>query len=194
MAIYVEQAVIGWCKELFGFPSESSGILVSGTSMANLIGICVARNAHTGDNIRNGGIKSYPHSLVVYTSAEAHESVARAVEILGMGSASLRKIPVRADFTMDLGALREAIEADRRESLEPFCVVGSAGTVNTGAIDPLDELSSLCAKERLWFHVDGAFAALSLAWPTSETNGTLRVSFLYKDRNMNDKVAVELRR
>jgi aromatic-L-amino-acid decarboxylase len=159
-AIYVEKAVIGWCKELFEFPSESSGLLVSGTSMANLIGICVARNARNEGNIRNDGLKSYPNSLVAYTSSEAHESVARAAEILGMGTSSLRKIPVCADFTIDLKALREAIEVDRGKKLEPFCVVGSAGTVNTGAIDPLDELASLCAREGLWFHVDGAFGAL----------------------------------
>jgi len=159
-AIYVEKTVIGWCKELFGFSSESSGLLVSGTSMANLIGICVARNAHTEGNIRSDGLKNYRNSLVAYSSAEAHESITRALETLGMGTASLRKIPVREDFTMDLRALGEAIESDRRKSFEPFCVIGSAGTVNTGAIDPLDELSSLCTEEGLWFHVDGAFGAL----------------------------------
>jgi len=158
-AIYVEKVVIDWCKELFGFPSTSSGLLVSGTSMANLIGICVARNAQAEGNIRQNGLKNYPRTLVAYASTETHESVAKAVEILGLGSASLRKIHVQADFTMDLRALKEAIEADRERGLEPFCVIGTAGTVNTGAIDPLEELSSLCLKENLWFHVDGAFGA-----------------------------------
>lgn len=158
-AIYVERAVIDWCKELFGFPKEASGLLVSGTSMANLIGMCVARNAR-GGGIRKEGLRSRSRALVAYASTETHESVARAVEVLGMGNASLRKIPVRPDFTMDVEALVEAVESDKREGLEPFCVVGSAGTVNTGAIDSLNELATICAKEGLWFHVDGAFGAL----------------------------------
>ena len=158
--IYVERAIINWCKDLFGFPSDSSGLLVSGTSMANLIGICVARNSSVDANVRKDGLRDHPRSLVAYTSAEAHQSVSRAVEILGLGSVSLRRIPVRADFTLDLQELETTIEKDRRENREPFCVIGSAGTVNTGAIDPLKELASLCARERLWFHVDGAFGAL----------------------------------
>ena len=159
-AIYVEKKVVGWCKKLFGFPAESTGLLLSGTSMANLVGLGVARNSRTEANIRVHGLKDYPRALVAYTSAEAHESVVRAIEILGLGSASLRRIPVQADFTIELEALRKAIAEDRRAGMEPFCVIGSAGTVNTGAIDPLDQLSSLCAAENLWFHVDGAFGAL----------------------------------
>jgi aromatic-L-amino-acid/L-tryptophan decarboxylase len=157
-AIYVEKLVIDWCKKIFEFPGGASGLLVSGTSMANLIGICVARNSR-GD-VRKGGLRDYPRSLVAYTSAEAHESVVRAVEMLGLGSAALRKIPVLADFAMDVTALRETIQKDRHAGMEPFCVIGSAGSVNTGAIDPLEELANLCAQEGLWFHVDGAFGAL----------------------------------
>lgn len=160
-AIYIEKEVVNWCKELFGFPVESSGLLVSGTSMANLIGLGVARNSRAEANIRMHGLKNHARTLVSYTSAEAHESVVRAIEILGLGAASLRKIPVRADFAIDVEVLRNAITEDRRAGMEPFCVVGSAGTVNTGAIDPLDQLSSLCVAENLWFHVDGAFGALA---------------------------------
>jgi aromatic-L-amino-acid decarboxylase len=160
-AIYVEQAVLTWFKELFKFPSTSSGLLVSGSSMANLVGICVARNSHADANVRSAGLQNYSRPLVTYASSETHESVVRAVEVLGLGSASLRKIPVRADFTMDVQALREALKADRLAGAEPFCVIASAGTVNTAAIDPLDELASLCQQEGLWFHVDGAFGALA---------------------------------
>ena len=157
-AIYVEEAVIEWCKKIFGFPVNASGLLVSGTSMANLIGICVARNSC--GNIRKSGLREYPRSLVAYTSGEAHESVARAMEVLGLGSEALRKIAVREDFAVDVSALRQEIRKDRQAGLEPFCVIGTAGSVNTGAIDPLEELADLCAQERLWFHVDGAFGAL----------------------------------
>lgn len=159
-AIYVENAVLDWCKEMFEFPAAASGLIVSGTSMANLIGICVARNSlHDGD-IRRQGLHEYPKQLVAYTSTEAHQSVARAIEVLGFGNASLRKVPVRADFSMDTVALRDAIAQDKLAGREPFCVIASAGTVNTGAIDPLDELAQLCTQESLWFHVDGAFGAL----------------------------------
>jgi aromatic-L-amino-acid/L-tryptophan decarboxylase len=162
-AIYVENAVIGWFKELFGFPAAASGVLVSGTSMANLVGLVVARNSRIDGDVRKNGLKSYPRALVAYASAEAHDSVVKAMEILGLGSNALHKVSVRADFSLDVEALRRTIADDRKAGLEPFCVVGSAGTVNTGAIDPLNELASLCADERLWFHVDGAFGALALA-------------------------------
>jgi aromatic-L-amino-acid decarboxylase len=162
-AIYVENAVIRWCKELFDFPAGASGLLVSGTSMANLIGICVARNAILDGNIRTGGVKAHPRALTAYTSEEAHDSVAKAIELLGLGSSSLRKIPIREDFSINIEALHAAIAQDRAAGMEPFCVIGCAGTVNTGAIDPLDQLATLCQAEHLWFHVDGAFGALAFA-------------------------------
>jgi glutamate/tyrosine decarboxylase-like PLP-dependent enzyme len=161
-AIYVERQIVDWCKELFGFPAEASGLLVSGTSMANLIGLGIARNARVDGNIRHSGLKDYPHHLVLYTSAEAHDSVNKALEILGLGSIALRKVPVDSDFRMNIAALRKAIVEDRSAGYEPFCVVGSAATVNTGAIDDLDAIAGVCAQENLWFHVDGAFGALCI--------------------------------
>jgi glutamate/tyrosine decarboxylase-like PLP-dependent enzyme len=158
--IRVEREVINWCKTIFQFPAEASGLLVSGTSMANLIGLGVARHEHTGGCVRRQGLKDYPGVLVAYASVEAHESVVKAAEILGLGAMGLRKIPVRPDLTMDVEALEEALAEDRRAGKQPFCVIASAGTVNSGAIDPLNPLASLCARENLWFHVDGAFAAL----------------------------------
>jgi aromatic-L-amino-acid/L-tryptophan decarboxylase len=159
-AIYVERAVIEWSKSLFEFPKEASGLLVSGTSMANLVGLAVARNARPLANVRTGGLKNYPRPLVAYGSAEAHDSLVKAMELLGLGANALRKIPIDEAFRMDVKALEEKIEADRSAGYEPFCVIGTAGTVNTGAVDDLDVLASLCAREGLWFHVDGAFGAM----------------------------------
>lgn len=158
-AIYVEQEVIQWCRQIFDFPVESSGLLLSGSSMANLVALGVARYA-ADPLVRTHGVGKTPANMVAYTSAEAHESIVKAIEMLGLGSSALRRIPVHADFTMQIETLQRAIAEDRNSGLLPFCVVGSAGTVNTGAIDDLDRLASLCAAESIWFHVDGAFGAL----------------------------------
>ena len=159
-AIYVERAVLGWFKELFGLPESASGLLVSGTSMANLIAMAVARNARAVGEMRENGVKDYPRRLVAYASNEIHECVAKAMEILGLGAAYLRKIPTDDQFRIDIELLRNCIVDDREAGLEPFCIVGTAGTVNTGAIDDLNELANLCAAQKIWFHVDGAFGGL----------------------------------
>jgi aromatic-L-amino-acid decarboxylase len=161
VGLYVERAVIAWCRSILGFPEGATGVLLTGTSMANLTGLCVARNARSGD-IRRKGLHGRAGALVAYASAEAHHSVARAAEILGLGSEGLRQVPVTEDFRMDLDALGAAIAADRIAGLEPFCVVGTAGTVNTGAIDDLEAIAAICRDEKLWFHVDGAFGALAV--------------------------------
>lgn len=158
-AIHIEQVVIDWCKELFGLPAPASGLLVSGTSMANLIALTVARNARDVGQIRAKGIGEDGGRMIAYASAEIHECVVKAMEILGLGADRLRKIPVDEHFRMELGALRDCIADDRRSGFAPFCVVGTAGTVNTAAIDDLDALAGLCAAENIWFHVDGAFGA-----------------------------------
>jgi aromatic-L-amino-acid/L-tryptophan decarboxylase len=160
-AIYVERGIIEWCKQIFAFPQEASGLLLSGTSMANLVALGVARYA-ADPSVRTTGLTASTDRLVAFASAEAHESVVKALEILGLGSIALRRVPVHADFTMQIDALRDAIAAERAAGLRPFCVVGSAGTVNTGAIDDLDRLASICAAENIWFHVDGAFGALGV--------------------------------
>ncbi|MGH6902425.1 MAG: pyridoxal phosphate-dependent decarboxylase family protein, partial [Geminicoccaceae bacterium] len=157
-AVYVERQVIEWCRQLFGFPDGAGGILVSGTSIATLIGLTVARNHLAGADVRAEGIGGAP--MVGYASAEAHGSVARAFEILGLGRGALRRLPVDEDYRIEPAALRRAIARDRADGAKPFCVIGTAGTVNTGAIDDLAALADLCAKEGLWLHVDGAFGAL----------------------------------
>lgn len=161
----VERQVIDWCKEMLGFPQGGSGILVSGGSMANLVGMTVARNARAGFDVRSDGVDPGRGRLVAYASREVHSSVPKAMELLGLGRGALREVDVKDDDTIDLAALRAAIAADRRAGNRPFLVVGCAGTVATGALDPLDALADLCAAEGLWFHVDGAFGALAALAP-----------------------------
>jgi glutamate/tyrosine decarboxylase-like PLP-dependent enzyme len=160
--LHLERVVIDWCRSIFGFPAGASGVLVSGTSMANLIGLAVARNAGAAGDTRLDGLQGRTATLVAYASEEAHESVAKALEMLGVGRANLRRLPVNAAFEMETAALGEAIRDDRRAGRTPFCVIGSAGTVNTGAIDDIEALAEICRAEGLWLHVDGAFGALAV--------------------------------
>ncbi len=160
-ALYVERQVVEWCRQIIGYPDSTKGLMVSGTSMGTIIGLAVARNARAGYDVRAEGIGgAQKRSLITYASSEAHSSVARALELLGLGHNSLRKIPVNKNFGIDPVALRRAIREDRHEGREPFCVVGCAGTVNTGAVDDFTALAEICELEGLWFHVDGAFGAL----------------------------------
>ena len=160
-ANYVEAQVLDWCKQMLGFPIEASGLLVSGGSMANLVGLAVARNERAGFPVRERGLHDGPHQLVMYASSETHNSVQKAVELMGLGREALRVILVNADFQIDLAALERTLFEDKNNGLHPFCVVGTAGTVNTGAFDDLEALAQLCQREGLWFHVDGAFGALA---------------------------------
>ncbi len=163
---YVELQVLAWFRELVGFPAEGSGILVSGGSVANLVGMNVARSAKAPFAVRREGVSGQPR-LMYYTSAETHNSAQKAVELMGLGTESLASIPVDAEYRMDVVALKARIAADRRAGLLPICVVANAGTVNTGAIDPLNAIADLCAAEKLWLHVDGAFGATAVLDPAS---------------------------
>ena len=158
---YVEEQVLAWCREMTGFPASASGLLVSGSSMGNLVGLAVARSARAGFDVRRRGLAGAPARLAVYASSEAHSSIQKAVELLGLGADSLRQAPVRDDFTVDVEALARMIAADRAAGLRPICIVGNAGTVNTGAVDDLPALADLAAREGLWYHVDGAFGTLA---------------------------------
>ncbi len=160
--VYVEHTVIDWCKEIFGFPETSSGLLVSGTSMANVVALAVARNHQCPVDVREEGLTALSKTMVGYTSTESHCSVAKAFEFLGLGHNQLRKIPVTHNLQIDLQALETRVAKDREAGFQPFCVIGTAGTVNCAAIDDLDGLASFCDREELWLHVDGAFGAMAI--------------------------------
>jgi aromatic-L-amino-acid decarboxylase len=163
-AVYVERQVLAWFAELFGLPAGTSGLLVSGTSMATIVALAVARESVDPGEVRRSGLRALDGPLVGYGSTTTHVSVGKAFELLGLGRDALRRIPVDTSGRLDAAALDDAIEADREAGRLPFCVVGTAGTVATGAIDDLDALAEVCARQRLWLHVDAAFGgALALS-------------------------------
>jgi glutamate/tyrosine decarboxylase-like PLP-dependent enzyme len=162
---HVEAQVLDWCKEMLGYPRSASGLLLSGGSMANLVGLTVARNARAGFDLRRAGVRGAAGPLTVYGSSEMHSSIQKGVELLGLGSDALRIVPVTSAFEIDIAALERMIREDRAAGCRPICVVGNAGTVNTGALDDLEALVALCARERIWLHVDGAFGALAALVP-----------------------------
>ncbi len=159
-AIEIERLVIDWARRLMGFPEGASGLIVSGTSLATIIAMKVARDARLDFESRIAGVGGA--RLTGYTSQEAHSCTARAFDLLGLGTSALRRIPVNARFEMDLGALEHQIAADRAAGATPFAVIGTAGSVNTGASDDLDKLAGIAADEGLWMHVDGAFGASAM--------------------------------
>lgn len=165
VANYVEYQVIEWCKEMLAYPQDSSGILVSGGSMANFVGLSVARNVMAGFDVRTEGVSAARQPMTVYASTETHSSNYKAVEQLGLGKRWMRFIPVDERFCIDLQALEAAIAADKEAGCQPICVIGNAATTNTGAIDDLSALADICEREGIWFHVDGAFGALAAISP-----------------------------
>lgn len=158
----VEQTVVRWFADLYGFPEEGGGIITSGGSMANLIALTAARDKFLGNQAKSVGLQGQIAPMVIYTSEEVHSSIDKAVSILGLGSDYLRHIPTDDQFRIRLDLLEDAVAKDREAGLQPFCVVASAGTVTTGAIDPIDELSRYCHHQDLWLHVDGAYGALAV--------------------------------
>lgn len=163
--VEVERQVLRWVIELFGFPQDASGLFLTGSSMANLIGVLVARTRALGSEVRHRGIARTSPRLVAYTSARAHGCIAQGMDLAGLGREQLRSIPVDKDGRMDLARLDRAIAVDRAAGLSPFLVVGTAGTVDTGAIDDLAAIATIARRERLHFHVDGAFGALAILSP-----------------------------
>ena len=159
-AMYVDRQVVNWCKELMNFPSEASGILVSGGSMANITALTVARNSFGEEKIRQKGLKAASGQLLIYCSVETHSCIQKAAEIIGLGTDAVRKIGVNERFELDVELLKAQLENDLQAGFLPFCLVGTAGTVNTGAIDPMVELLEISRAYGLWFHVDGAYGAL----------------------------------
>ena len=165
-AIHVETQVVDWLKEMLDYPATASGTLTSGCSAANLMGLAVARNAKAGFDVRSQGMRAGSRDMLLYASAEIHSSIRKAVQLLGLGDEAIRRVPVDDQFRIDLEALQASIAADRRAGSQPFCVVGAAGTVNTGAFDDLAALADTCRREDLWLHVDAAFGAWAKLVPS----------------------------
>ncbi|WP_426129408.1 pyridoxal phosphate-dependent decarboxylase family protein [Pararhizobium sp. PWRC1-1] len=159
-AALMDNQVIDWCKEMMGFPVSASGTLVSGGSMANIIGLTVARNVMAGVDVRELGVAAMERPLRFYGSDQVHSCHRKAMESLGLGNQALRRIATNGELRIDLAALRRAILEDRAAGYRPACIIGTAGTVNTGAIDDLDALATIAEEEGLWFHVDGCIGAL----------------------------------
>ena len=163
--VEVERQVTRWMAELLGFPEGAGGIFVTGTSMANMIAVLVARRRVLGLEVRDAGLAALGQGLVAYTSAAAHDCIAQAMDLTGIGRAALRLIPLDDDYRMNTAALEEAIAADLKAGLRPFFVAATAGTVDTGAIDPLARVAAIAQANGLWFHVDGAFGAMAMLAP-----------------------------
>jgi aromatic-L-amino-acid decarboxylase len=182
-ATYVEHAALNWVKTLMGYPANSGAILVSGGSMANLTGLAVMRYVKAQVKVRAEGLQAENAPMVVYTSTQGHSCIEKSVEMLGLGHDYLRKIPVDSQFRMDLDQLKTQIATDRANGLRPVCVAASAGSVNTGAVDPFEQIADLCQAEGLWFHVDGAYGGFGIL--AEQTSG------LYKGIERADSLAVD---
>jgi glutamate/tyrosine decarboxylase-like PLP-dependent enzyme len=152
----VERRVIRWIAQFIGYAPDAGGCLLSGGSTGNFVGLAVARKQKAQFDAASLGMRGGP-LVTVYASQEAHVSLEKSMVLLGMGRNQLRKIAVMDDFTIDLEALEKQITEDRKSGYRPICVVGNAGTTNTGAVDPLDALAEFCRKQDLWFHVDAAY-------------------------------------
>lgn len=156
----VDQQVTAWIREMMGFPDGASGALVSGGSMANIIGLTAARNAMAGVDLRQEGVASMERPLAFYASDQVHSCHHKATNLLGLGAKALRHVPTDESFRMDIAALEEAVAADRRSGMKPACVIATAGSTNTGSVDDLNAIADLCQREGIWMHVDGCIGAL----------------------------------
>ena len=164
IASEMEAQAIRWIAEFLGYPTDGGGVFVSGGNVANLVGFLAGRAAGAGWDIRAGGLAAGA-PLRVYASAETHTWLHKAADVAGLGTDSIRWIETDDDLRMSVPALRRAIAEDRAEGRRPLLVVGTAGSVSTGAVDPLRAIADVCADERLWFHVDGAYGALAAPVP-----------------------------
>jgi glutamate/tyrosine decarboxylase-like PLP-dependent enzyme len=152
-AASMELLVIEWLRRFCGLPETAGGLLTSGGSAANLIGLVAARESISPDNVSRA---------TVYYSDQTHSSNERALFVIGFKPEQCRKIPCDAEFRLPLGALASAVAADRAAGMQPLCVIANAGTTSTGAVDPLDELADFCRTEKLWLHADGAYGAAAV--------------------------------
>lgn len=166
MATEIERQTVRWIAELIGYPADCGGLLVSGGNMANFVPFLVAKRAKADWPAHETGLRA-GRPLRAYVSAETHTWIHKASDLFGLGTGSVRWIPCDRDLRMDTGELRRAVERDRLAGDLPFLVVGQAGSVSTGAVDPLLEMAAICREHDLWFHVDGAYGAVAAALPAS---------------------------
>ena len=166
LATELEAQTIRWIAELLGYPTDCGGLLVSGGNLANFVGLLAARAARATWDVRADGLAAAEAAPVrVYVSAETHTWIQKAADLFGLGTDAIRWIETDDEQRMLVPALRERIASDRADGALPLLVVGTAGTVSTGAVDPLDELADLCRREGIWFHVDGAYGAPAAVLP-----------------------------
>jgi glutamate/tyrosine decarboxylase-like PLP-dependent enzyme len=165
MATEIEAQTIRWMAELVGFAPDAGGLLVSGGNMANFVCVLAARTAKTPSDIRKTGLQSMRARLRVYASAETHTWIHKAADLFGLGTEAIRWIATDDQQRMITAALEQQIATDRTRGDLPFLVVGTAGSVSTGAVDPLAEIADVCRRHGLWFHVDGAYGALAARVP-----------------------------
>ncbi|HEY1577886.1 MAG TPA: aminotransferase class V-fold PLP-dependent enzyme [Terracidiphilus sp.] len=181
MASEIEAQTIRWIAEMLRYPTDCGGLFVSGGNMANIVCFFAARAAAGGPDIRAKGVAGT--GLRAYCSSETHTWIQKAADLSGLGTDSIRWIPVDEQFRIDVGALRERIRDDMAAGDKPFLVCGNAGTVGTGAVDPLADLAELCREFGLWFHVDGAYGALAALAPDSAA--------LFRGMEQADSLAVD---
>ncbi len=165
----VEAQLLDWMKALMGFPASASGLVASGGSEANILGLAVGRDARLGSELDTGGVRAVAGTPRLYASSEVHSSVVKGVKLLGLGRGALRLVGVDQAFRVRVDEMRAMIERDIAAGDKPFLIIGSAGTINTGAVDDLHGLADLAGAYGLWFHVDGAFGAMAALSP--ETRG-----------------------
>lgn len=168
MASEIEAQTIRWIAEMLSYPSTCGGLLVSGGNMANIVCFLAARQAKAGHDVRARGIGAA--ALRAYCSAEAHTWIQKAADIAGLGVDSIRWIPADSGQRIDTAALRDQIAKDLKAGERPFLIVGNAGTVSTGAIDPLPELAAIAREFDLWFHVDGAYGGMAAVLPDAPSD------------------------
>jgi glutamate/tyrosine decarboxylase-like PLP-dependent enzyme len=184
MPIAVERQIAVWMRELFGFPQAANGLFVTGSSKANWMGVLLARTHALGLGCRSAGLaRGTTATLSAYAATSAHSCIADAMDTCGLGTQALRRVPVNEQHQMDTAALLRMIAADRAEGAQPFLVVASAGTVDTGALDNLQAIADIARAENLWFHVDGALGALGMFSP--------RIAPLLRGIERADSVALD---
>ena len=165
VATEIEKQTVRWIADLIGYPPDCGGIMVSGGNMANMVGFLTARRARVPWDVRQEGLRAGNAQLTAYASRETHTWIQKAADLFGLGLNAIRWIETDERLRMDIGALERAIVADREAGNAPVLVVGTAGSVSTGAIDPLGDVAAVCRKHGVWFHVDGAYGAPAAVLP-----------------------------